>query len=164
MIADLYLTYSFISKLATPFEDWEAFKLGIIDADGREVKPISKLKLQKERDAYGYFDRVVAKVKRLLATVPGGSSKIGTYAAALWFIKEDHDQDDDTILEALTEYVERVQLVEDVNARFERMIEDAPVMSAGSGAVAGIGIGQDGEPGVSKKKQKQWSRSNSSGR
>jgi hypothetical protein len=30
--------------------------------------------------------------------------------------------------------------------------EDAPAMSAGSGAVAGIGIGKDGEPGVKRKK------------
>jgi len=30
----------------------------------------------------------------------------------------------------------------------------APAMSAGSGAVAGIGIGKDGEPGVNKKKRK----------
>jgi hypothetical protein len=32
--------------------------------------------------------------------------------------------------------------------------EDAPVNSAGSGAVAGIGIGARGEPGVNLKKKK----------
>lgn len=33
--------------------------------------------------------------------------------------------------------------------------EDAPTMSAGSGAVAGIGIGPDGEPGFDPKKKKK---------
>jgi len=31
--------------------------------------------------------------------------------------------------------------------------EDAPVNAAGSGAVAGIGVGPNGEPGVNKKKK-----------
>jgi len=35
------------------------------------------------------------------------------------------------------------------------MFEEAPVNSAGSGNIAGIGIGPDGEPGVSKKRQKK---------
>jgi hypothetical protein len=34
------------------------------------------------------------------------------------------------------------------------MQEDAPVMSASSGAVAGIGVGPQGEPGVNLKKKK----------
>ena len=31
--------------------------------------------------------------------------------------------------------------------------EDAPTMSAGSGAIASIGVGPQGEPGVSRKKR-----------
>ncbi len=31
--------------------------------------------------------------------------------------------------------------------------EDAPTMSAGSGAIAGIGVGPQGEPGVNRKKR-----------
>jgi hypothetical protein len=34
------------------------------------------------------------------------------------------------------------------------MQEDAPVNSVGSGAVAGIGIGVQGEPGINLKKKK----------
>lgn len=32
--------------------------------------------------------------------------------------------------------------------------EDAPTMSAGSGQIAGLGVGPQGEPGVKKKKRK----------
>lgn len=33
-------------------------------------------------------------------------------------------------------------------------VEDAPVNCAGGGAVAGLGVGDQGEPGVDKKKKK----------
>jgi hypothetical protein len=35
------------------------------------------------------------------------------------------------------------------------VIEDAPTNCAGGGAVAAIGVGPDGEPGVGKKKKKK---------
>jgi hypothetical protein len=34
--------------------------------------------------------------------------------------------------------------------------EDAPVNSVGTGAVAGIGIGVQGEPGINLKKKKEY--------
>ena len=34
MIVDLFMVYNFVKRLATPFEEWEAYKLGIIDEDG----------------------------------------------------------------------------------------------------------------------------------
>ena len=36
--------------------------------------------------------------------------------------------------------------------RKKRMSEDAPANAVGTGAVAGIGVGSQGEPGVNKKK------------
>ena len=37
---------------------------------------------------------------------------------------------------------------------FKHMSEEVPTNSVGGGAVAGIGVGPDGEPGVKKKKNK----------
>ena len=34
---DLFVTYRFIKLLTTPFEKTEAYKLGIIDADGKII-------------------------------------------------------------------------------------------------------------------------------
>ena len=36
---------------------------------------------------------------------------------------------------------------------FKEFMEDAPANCAGGGAIAAIGIGPDGEPGVKKKKK-----------
>ena len=38
--------------------------------------------------------------------------------------------------------------------------EDAPTVSAGSGAIAGIGVGPDGEPGVTPAAAKRYRYSN----
>ena len=38
MVIDLFLLYQFIKRLATPFKEWDAYELGIIDAKGKQLK------------------------------------------------------------------------------------------------------------------------------
>ena len=83
--ADLVYTFRFLTLLVTPFEKTEAFKLGILDKNGKKLK---KAKTSEEKDAYTPFHRLVFNVKRLMEKVPGGSSSIASYAAALYLIKE----------------------------------------------------------------------------
>ena len=33
-VVDMFMIYQFIKRLATPFNKWEAFKTGVIDARG----------------------------------------------------------------------------------------------------------------------------------
>lgn len=162
MIVDLFLVYQFIKRLTTPFDQWEAYKLGIIDAEGNELKKRKDFTKVAERQAYGLFDRMILKLKKLLAKLPAGQTRLATYAAALWLIKEhkDIEENGDLISEDLLEsrlnhYIHYITETYDVNHNFELMLEDAPVNSAGSGNIAGIGVGPDGEPGVSKKRQKK---------
>ena len=35
MIVDLFLVFQFIKRLSTPFKEWDAYKLGIIDETGQ---------------------------------------------------------------------------------------------------------------------------------
>jgi len=37
-LVDLYIVYRIIRKLTTPFSEWEAFKYGVIDAEGNIIK------------------------------------------------------------------------------------------------------------------------------
>lgn len=168
MIVDLFLVYQFIKRLATPFKEWKAYELGIIDEEGNRLKKIKELKTREEKQAFGRFDLLILKLKRLLEKVPGGKSRIGSYAAALFLIKEHEELNScsETLLtegyleEKLNEYMMTVNALmsqdKDVNALFEAVFsEEAPANSAGSGVIAGIGIGPDGEPGVSKKEQEK---------
>jgi hypothetical protein len=47
---DLYMTYRVLRRLTTPFESWEAFKLGIIDAKGNILKKRRDLDRIAERE------------------------------------------------------------------------------------------------------------------
>lgn len=170
MIVDLYLVYSFIKRLATPFNKWDAYKLGIIDADGNILKKRKEFTTPQEKKAFGIFDLMILKLKKLLAKVPGGSTRIASYAAALYLIKEwNHFSDSSTLTESVSEtdinesldlFLERyfyyTTLSESVNQKIDEDGEGgavgAPTNSVGSGAVAGLG-GINGEPGVPRSAQ-----------
>lgn len=159
---DLFLVYSFIKRLVTPFDQWPAFKLGIIDKDGNILKKKKDLRTIEERNAFGIYDLMVLKLKKLLAKTPGGQSRIASYAAALWLIREHEEIEqngeylsEEDIESKFNQYLHYTTESLDVNKKFEIMIEDGIVNSAGGGVIAGIGVGPDGEPGVSKKRQKK---------
>jgi len=88
MVVDLFLVFQFIRKLVTPFDKWPAFEQGIIDDKGNVLIKRKKFTKKAQRQAFGVFDQMILNIKKLLAKVPGGSSRLGTYAAALWLIKE----------------------------------------------------------------------------
>ena len=85
---DLYLVYQFMKRLTTPFDKWPAFELGIIDETGKVLKPKRTLDTPEEQRAWGYYDIVCANLKKILAKVPGGRSRLVTIAAATFLFKE----------------------------------------------------------------------------
>jgi len=89
---DLVYTFRFLRLLTTPFEETEAFKLGIIDKNGKVLRKAKALNTAKEKEAYTLLHRFVFNLKRLINIIPGGKSKLGTYAAALGLLlKEQKD-------------------------------------------------------------------------
>ena len=89
---DLLITYRIIKLLVTPFEKQDAYKYGIVDKDGKVLRKTSDLNTGKEKDSYTILHRFVFNLKRLINIIPGGKSKLGTYAAALGLLlKEQKD-------------------------------------------------------------------------
>lgn len=89
--ADLVYTIRFLKLLVTPIEDTEAFKLGIIDKNGKRRKDFNDDTLEGRealRDHYTAFHRLVYNLKKIMAKAPGGSSVFARYGAALALIKE----------------------------------------------------------------------------
>ena len=135
---DLFVVYQFIKRLATPFAKWEAFKSGVIDDKGNIV--IKKRDRNSEQNnSFKVFDVMVLKLKRLLEKIPGGRTRIASYAAALWLIKEDWENksEEDILSENNDQYINYLRLYKLEN--YGKMLEDAPTNSAGAGAVAGMG-------------------------
>lgn len=95
--ADVVYTIRFLKLLVTPIEDTEAYKLGIIDEKGKRRKDFNDNTLENRealRDHYTAFHRLVYNIKKLMAKAPGGSSRLASYAAALYLIKEHGNLDD----------------------------------------------------------------------
>ena len=89
-IGNIYFVYQFLKKLVTPFDKTKAFELGIIDEKGKILKRRRDLKTKDEKEAYTLSDTLIWNIKKLLGNVPGGQSRIASYAAALFLIKEQH--------------------------------------------------------------------------
>ena len=83
---DLFVTYRFIKLLTTEFEKTDAYKMGIIDADGNRTD--KKLYKQSEQNAYTILHKLVFNIKKIFAKVPGLRTRLGTYAAALFLLKD----------------------------------------------------------------------------
>ena len=60
---DALITYRIIKLLVTPFDRQEAFKYGIIDADGKVLKKSKTLKTERERKAYTVLHRFIFNLK-----------------------------------------------------------------------------------------------------
>ena len=83
---DLFVAYRFLRILTTPWEDQEAYKLGIIDKDGKLLRKANTLKTAEEKKSFTLLHRLVFNLKRILHKIPAVRSKIGTYATALFLL------------------------------------------------------------------------------
>ena len=113
---DLFVTYRFIKLLVTPFDKMPAFKLGIIDKDGARVmeKTVSRgmqptvLIGDEQKSAYTVLHKLVFNIKKIFAKVPGLRTKLGTYAAALFLLKDtfkEHVEDPDIFEKEFMKYL-----------------------------------------------------------
>ena len=111
---DLFVTYRFLKLLTTPFEKTDAFKLGIIDKDGHRIKlpktskPAVELTTSELKNAYTILHKLIFNIKKLFGKVPGLRTKVGTYAAALFLLKDtfkEHVEDPDMFEKEFMKYL-----------------------------------------------------------
>ena len=111
---DLFVTYRFLKLLTTPFEKTDAFKFGIIDANGHRIKKPKSTKVAVElttselKNSYTILHKLIFNIKKLFAKVPGLRTKVGTYAAALFLLKDtfkEHVEDPDMFEKEFMKYL-----------------------------------------------------------
>jgi len=88
---DTYVLYSLIRRIAKPFNQWKAYKLGVIDAKGNILIPKEE-RTNEQYKSLTYLDIFVRNIKRIIQIVPGLNSRLVTYTAALWLLREDRYQ------------------------------------------------------------------------
>lgn len=104
--ADLLYTFRFLKLLVTPFEETDAYKAGIIDENGQRRKDFNKNTLDNRKayqEYYTPFHRLVYNIKRFLSNAPGGSSRLASYASALYLIRENFGISEKSLQKGLTE-------------------------------------------------------------
>jgi len=85
--ADTVYAFRFIRMMVMDWKSWDAYKEGIVDEEGKRNRNV-KIDTDEKRSAYTPFVRLVANIKRLVAKLPGGGSKLGSFASALYLVKE----------------------------------------------------------------------------
>ena len=96
---DALITFRFLKLLVTPFNKTKAYELGIIDERGKNLIKGKDLTTFEQKNAYTILHKLVFNVKKLIEKLPGGKTRIASYAAALFLIKENTEMDDFTLLE-----------------------------------------------------------------
>lgn len=141
-VGDVVASYVFLKKLTTPFNETKAYKLGIIDENGKFLKKKNELRTVEELDAVGMMDRITWNLKKILGKLPGGETKIASYAAALWLIKETRETTEEEFSQFMNENFDEI-------SQLFMIVEEGPVNNVGSGAIAGAA----GDPPGKRKKQ-----------
>ena len=137
-ISDIIFTYSFLKRLVTPFNKTRAYELGIIDERGAKLKDP---KTKEELNSFSTFERLVFNIKKIIERLPGGKSKIASYAAALFLIREHKSPKESyTEREIVEELEKNMAYLEEHDIKTFKNFrkEDAPANATGT-AVAGTG-------------------------
>jgi hypothetical protein len=123
--------------LVTPFKETKAYKLGIVDEKGNNLKKTSSLSTSEEKEAYTYLHRLVFNMKKIINKV-GGESKLKSIVASLWLVKEYYETKDrslslmeDRYIRILEVVNNNVVLVEEELA-VRKFFEDTPVNATGA--------------------------------
>ena len=145
---DAFITFRFLKLLVTPFNKTEAFKFGIIDERGKVLRKYKTLAKIEERNAYTILHRLVFNIKKLLEKLPGGKSRLASYAAALFLIKEHvrEYQDSDGILleKEFYKYLKDNDLIEEEEGEIREEITFADKLLKGTyKLVQDVGVDED---------------------
>lgn len=172
-VIDNLIAYRILSMLVKPFNETEAYKLGIIDAKGHNLIKVRDFTTSDQKHAYTYLHRLVFNLKKILNKLPGGDTKLKNIVAALFLVKESYktrstivkEEDLTRVVEMLNDgmvLVEEQLIVED----FLLMEDVAGVMAGSQGAgiptpsianVTGARVSTD-QPVIRKRKPRRFAR------
>ena len=113
---DLLITYRIMKLLVTPFDKQEAFKYGIIDKQGKVLRPWRTISKTAEKQSYTLLHRFVFNLKRILQKA-GLGGRLGTFAVALaTLIREnkEFEQHQKLIESVVIKYLKKEKLYEEL--------------------------------------------------
>ena len=161
---DSIVAIQILRLLVKPIEQWEAFKLGIVDRTGKEIrKPVTP----KELESYDMLARLVLRLKAIIAKVPIENKNFLNFGVAYMLIKESMETENYDNLEERYYNLSESKDSKEIDLSMSFLVHYF-------GEDAGMGIIAGGEPSVqnttdalngntlaiTKKKQKKIVRRN----
>lgn len=111
-LLDRQYALKILKMLSVDFKDMDAYKLGIIDKDGKVLRKTYQLRTQKERDAYNYLTRLVVILKKIISAYKqrGDITLTRQLVPAYWIVREQLSRQDKIIpsTKTLTEYYDNI--------------------------------------------------------
>lgn len=130
-VVDIYVAYKFVKILSQPWKETDAFKLGIIGEKGKVLIKRRNLKTGEQKAAYTIFHTLIWNIKRILDKLPPTRTRIGSFAAALWMLKEytsPRVENQNLIEQTFVSYLVetgQISMTEVMDYRFEEYLEEA---------------------------------------
>jgi hypothetical protein len=171
-VLDNILAYRIITLLVKPFMQTDAYKLGIIDAKGKNLIKPSSFTTTNQKEAYTFLHRLVFNLKKIINKLPGGESKLKSFIAALFLIKEYYEKNDRStalLEEKFNKLMQSDVILAEETILVEKIMKDLDEDGTGGGAggvvggnvsggIAGTTI-DNGGPVIKKKDIKKYQQS-----
>ncbi len=134
---DTAIALRIVWLLVTPIETTNAFKLGLIDKDGKTIR---SAETPEEKNATSMLHRLVWNLKRMIGLIPGGSTRIGSLAAAYLLMREavengwSESELNEQVLLRFNVIQESMEIDEELDSILDELIElaeDAPANVTG---------------------------------
>jgi len=138
---DNLIAYRVLSMLVKPFTETDAYKLGIIDKNGKNLIKSSSLDSQKKA-SYTFLHRLVFNMKKIINKLPGGENKLKSLVSAYFLIKEYYEKNErsTSMMEhKFNKLMETEALLAEELILVEKFIKSLEEDGAGGGGVSGGG-------------------------
>lgn len=112
-VVDTVIVFRILKMMTRKWEEMDAFKFGLIDANGKRIKGV-KPKTSEEKNSFTLLHRLVFNLKRVLELLPFGRTRLASYAASLALLKEHFNIDGEALERHFYQYLKENDLVLDL--------------------------------------------------
>jgi hypothetical protein len=112
-VVDTVIVFRILKMMTRKWEEMDAFKFGLIDANGKRIKSV-KPKTSEEKNSFTLLHRLVFNLKRVLELLPFGRTRLASYAASLALLKENFNIDGESLERHFYQYLRENNLVLDL--------------------------------------------------
>ena len=112
-VVDTVIVFRILKMMTRKWEEMDAFKFGLIDANGKRIKGV-KPKTSEEKNSFTLLHRLVFNLKRVLELLPFGRTRLASYAASLALLKEHFNIDGEPLERHFYQYLKENDMVLDL--------------------------------------------------